>query len=222
MKRDEREEPGRESFWIVLDILTILASAAIATVLRFHTTPIAAARGILDGTLIHGRSSGILLILLCGFALALVVTSRRFHLYTPMRIQTILNEQRLSAQACLYSGLLLSGTLYLIRAGDISRSLVLITLGLVTMALSLRRLAYRLLIYHQFDSGVGTRNVLIIGTGAEAQALRHHLDSIRHLGYTFKGFIELPDAGSPIAASSGAVVGGLDGLFQHARKHFRR
>jgi exopolysaccharide biosynthesis polyprenyl glycosylphosphotransferase len=65
---------------------------------------------------------------------------------------------------------------------------------------------------------VGTRNVLIVGTGPEAQALRHHLESIRHLGYSFKGFIELPGSG-PIAAS-GEVVGTIDTLFQHARKHF--
>ncbi len=156
---------GRDSFWIVLDVLTILGAVALATVYRFHTTPIAGARGVLRGTLIHGRSLGILLILLCGYTLALVLTSRRFHLYTPMRIASILHEQRLSAQACLYSGLLLAGTLYLIHAEDISRTLVLITVGLVTVALGLRRLAYRLIIYRQFEAGVGTRNVLIIGVG---------------------------------------------------------
>jgi lipopolysaccharide/colanic/teichoic acid biosynthesis glycosyltransferase len=42
---------------------------------------------------------------------------------------------------------------------------------------------------------VGTRNVLIVGTGPEAHALRHHLESIRHLGYTFKGFIDFPGSG---------------------------
>ncbi|MGA2558368.1 MAG: sugar transferase [Terracidiphilus sp.] len=211
---------GRDSFWIVLDVLTILGAVALATVYRFHTTPMAGARGVLRGTLIHGRSLGILLILLCGYTLALVLTSRRFHLYTPMRIASILHEQRLSAQACLYSGLLLAGTLYLIHAEDISRTLVLITVGLVTVALGLRRLAYRLIIYRQFEAGVGTRNVLIIGVGAEAQALRHHLNSIRHLGYTFKGFIDLPGSGSQIASTSGEVVGKLDSLFQITRKLF--
>ena len=34
--------------------------------------------------------------------------------------------------------------------------------------------------------------MLIVGTGLEAHALRQHLERIRHLGYTFKGFIELP------------------------------
>jgi exopolysaccharide biosynthesis polyprenyl glycosylphosphotransferase len=59
-----------------------------------------------------------------------------------------------------------------------------------------------------------------VGTGPEAHALRHHLESIRHLGYTFKGFIEFPGTGSRFAATSGDVVGTLDTLFQHARKQF--
>jgi exopolysaccharide biosynthesis polyprenyl glycosylphosphotransferase len=67
---------------------------------------------------------------------------------------------------------------------------------------------------------VGTRNVLILGTGPEAHALRHHLESIRHLGYTFKGFIDFPGSSSRFTTTSGDVVGTLDTLFQHARKQF--
>jgi exopolysaccharide biosynthesis polyprenyl glycosylphosphotransferase len=74
--------------------------------------------------------------------------------------------------------------------------------------------------YRRFDRGQDTRNVLIVGTGPEAHALRHHLESIRHLGYTFKGFIEFPGATSRIMSSSGDVVGTLDTLFQHARQQF--
>jgi exopolysaccharide biosynthesis polyprenyl glycosylphosphotransferase len=123
-------------------------------------------------------------------------------------------------QACFTSGLLLTGTLYLVRAEDISRSIVFTTLGLVTIALSLRRMIYRALIYRQFDRGEGTRNALIVGTGPEAHALRHHLESIRHLGYTFKGFIDFPGSSSPVAATPSDVVCTFDTLFQHARKHF--
>jgi exopolysaccharide biosynthesis polyprenyl glycosylphosphotransferase len=207
-------------FWMILDAVTIAGAAALATVYRFHASPVAEAKGFWHGTLIHGRSMGILLALLCGFAVALIMTSRRLHLYTPIRLTGFLREQRLSVQACLYSGLLLTGTLYLIHAEDISRSVVLITIGLVTVALSLRRLVYRMMIYRGFDRGVGTRNVLIVGTGAEAHALRHHLDSIRRLGYAFKGFIDLPGSTSSFAASSGDVVGTFETLFQSARKQF--
>jgi len=215
-----RSTRGSVKLWMILDGITILGSAVLATLYEFHTGPVAGARGFWRGTLIHGRSMGILLAILCGFTISLIITSRRLHLYTPTRLSSFLHEQRLSVQACFTSGLLLTGTLYLVHAEDIPRTIVLITLGLVTVTLSLRRLVYRILIYRRFERGVGTRNVLILGTGPEAQALRHHLESIRHLGYTFKGFIEFPGSSSSFTSSSGDVVGTLDTMFQHARKQF--
>jgi exopolysaccharide biosynthesis polyprenyl glycosylphosphotransferase len=205
---------------MIADGVTVFAAAVVATLYEFRTGPVAGARGIWHGTLIYGRSVGILMALLSGFTFALIITSRRMHLYTPTRVASFLDEQRLSVQACFTSALLLTGTLYLVHAQDIPRSIVLITVGLVTVSLSLRRLIYRMLIYRRFDRGVGTRNVLILGTGPEAHALRHHLESIRHLGYTFKGFIDFPGSTSRFTATSGDVVGTLDTLFQNARKQF--
>jgi exopolysaccharide biosynthesis polyprenyl glycosylphosphotransferase len=215
-----RNVRGAAKVWMVLDAVTIIGSAVLATLYEFGTGPVVGARGFWHGTLFYGRSIWILLALLCGFTFALIITSRRLHLYSPARLTSFLHEQRLSVQACFTSGLLLTGTLYLVHADDIPRSIVLITLGLVTVALSLRRMAYRVLLYRQFERGIGTRNVLVVGTGPEAHALRHHLESIRHLGYTFKGFIDLPSSNSRFTATSGDVVGTLETLFQHARKQF--
>ncbi len=215
-----RNAQGTSPLWMILDGTTILAAAAVATLFAFQTEPVAAARGIWHGTLIHGRSMGILLALVCEFSFALIVISQWLHLYNPTRLTSMLHEQKLSVQACLTAGLLLTCTLYLVHAEEIPRSIVLVTVGLVTIALSVRRLAYRVLIYRRFDRGVGTRNVLIVGTGPEAHALRHHLESIRHLGYTFKGFIDFPGTGSRVTATSGDVVGTLDTLFQNVRKFF--
>jgi len=211
-----------------LDAMTILVSVVFATVYRKHTNPIVGAKGFWHGTLIYGRSMEILLALLCGFAISLMITSRRLNLYSPTKLSSILHEQRLSVQACLTSGLLLTGTLFLVRAEDIPRGIVLVTVALVTIALSLRRLVYRLLLYRGFERGVGTRNVLIVGTGQQAVALRYYLESIRHLGYRFKGFIEAPAFGMASASGEAArfkapsadVVGTLDTLFQHTRKEF--
>jgi exopolysaccharide biosynthesis polyprenyl glycosylphosphotransferase len=215
-----RSSRGAVKLWIFLDVLTVVIAAAIATIVKFHSTPIDEARGFWHGTLINGRSMWTLLAMVCGFAFALVITSRRMHLYTPARLTNFLHEQRLSAQACFTSGLLLTGTLYVAHANDIPRAIVVTTVLLVALALGLRRLVYRVLLYRRFDRGLDTRNVLIVGTGMEAQALRHHLDSIKHLGYTFKGFIELPGPVSRIPGTENDVVGTLDSLFQNARKHF--
>jgi exopolysaccharide biosynthesis polyprenyl glycosylphosphotransferase len=163
---------------------------------------------------------GILLALLCGFTFALIMTSRRMHLYTPERVTNLLHEQRLSAQACFTSGLLLTGTLYVVHANDIPRGIVISTVCLVALALGLRRLIYRVLLYRRFDRGLDTRNVLIVGTGPEAHALRHHMESIRHLCYKFKGFIQLPGNNFHANIDSNDVVGTLETLFQNTRKQF--
>jgi len=211
---------GAVKLWMALDVLTVIGAATLAAMYELHTGPVAGARGLWHGTLIHGWSRWILIALLCGFIFALVVISEQFQLYNPTRLTSFLHEQRLSMQACFTSGLLLTGTLYLVHATDIPRGIVLITLALVALALGLRRWFYRVLLYRRFDRGIGTRNVLIVGTGAEAHALRHHLESVRHLGYTFKGFIELPNCPTRFATPSNDVVGTLDSLFQAARKQF--
>ena len=215
--RTGREGREASKLWMAVDVATVLVAAAGATFYELHTGVLVGAKDLWAGTLIQGRSISILLALLCGFTVVLVMTSRRLHLYTPMRIQSVLHEQRLSAQACFTSGLLLTGTLYLVHASDIPRSIVLLTVGLVAVALGLRRLLYRIALYRRFDRGIGTRNVLIVGTGPEAHALRHHLESLRYLGYTFKGFVE---CGEQPGAAPGDVVGTLETLFQSARRFF--
>ena len=209
-----------------MDAITILVSVVIATLYKVQKDPLTTARGFWHGTLIHNRPMGTLLTLLCFFAVSLIMISRRLNLYTPTRLSNIFNEQRLSVQACLTSGLLLTGTLYVIHAEDISRTIVLGTVCLVTVGLSLRRLVYRMMLYRSFERGIGIRNVLIVGTGPEAVALRFYLESIRHLGYRFMGFIEAPAPDRPAYADSrftvnpGDIVGPFDTLFQNVRAMF--
>jgi len=211
---------GKASLWILLDCATVLGSAILATLYERHINVVNGARGFVHGTLIQHRPMGILLTLLCGFTITLIAISRRLQLYSPLKLNNILNEQGRSLQACFTAGLLLTGTLYLGKAEDIPREIVLITLAMVTISLSVRRLVYRIAFYRRFERGEGTRNVLIVGTGPEAHALRHHFESIRHLGYTFKGFIDYSGGCSSMAVTSGDVVGSLDTLFQNARKQF--
>ncbi|HEY3628968.1 MAG TPA: sugar transferase [Terracidiphilus sp.] len=203
-----------------LDAVTVVAAAVLATWYELKLSPIAEVRGFWRGSLFHGRSMGILLGLLCGFIVSLIFISKRLHLYSPTKLGGYLHEQRLTAQACFTAGLLLTGTLYMVHADDIPRRIVVITWSLVLVSLSTRRLVYRILLYRRFERGLGTRNVLIVGTGPEAHALRHHVESIRHLGYRFKGFIDLPGAASRFMTTSGDVVGTLESLFTLARKQF--
>lgn len=130
-RESSRSSQGKVKFWIALDFLTVLIAATIATIYERHTTPVIGAREFYNGTLFNGRSMWILLGLLCAFAVTLVVSSRRLSLYSPKSLSSFLHEQRLTVQVCFTSGLLLTGTLYLVRAEDIPRGIVLITLVLV-------------------------------------------------------------------------------------------
>jgi exopolysaccharide biosynthesis polyprenyl glycosylphosphotransferase len=59
-----------------------------------------------------------------------------------------------------------------------------------------------------------------VGTGRVGQALRHHIESIRHLGFTFKGFVHVPGFDSDGVADSADVLGTIDEVLELARKHF--
>jgi exopolysaccharide biosynthesis polyprenyl glycosylphosphotransferase len=203
------------------DGLTVVAATVLATVFELHIGLIPGAKHFWKGTLIAGGSFGLLMTLLSGFILALLYISHRLSLYSPHRIHNFLHEQRLAVQACLTAGLMLTAAIYLLHASEIPRSIVLITIALVTASVSIRRMLFRYLQYRRFERGVGIRHILIVGTGPEAHELRHHVDTVRHLGYAFKGFVETPGFGyrSP-QTTPGEVVGDLDSLFEHARKHF--
>jgi exopolysaccharide biosynthesis polyprenyl glycosylphosphotransferase len=214
-------KPGSEAkFWMIFDGFTVLGSAMIATLYATQCTPAEGARRFLHGTLIYGRSMWILLAFLCGFCIALILTSQRLQLYTPRRLNSIFREQKLSIEACFVAGLLLTNALYLVKAEDIPRKVVLITLGLVTVLLSARRLIYRLRLYRRFERGMDTRSVLIVGSGLEAQALHKHLQNMPHLGYTSKGLVQICDGGSVCTGDSGPEKITIEALFHRARKHF--
>jgi len=211
---------GSAKFWMAFDVVTIVVAAVGAAAYESQTGISDLSDQFWTSGLIWNNPILRVVALLVVFAMSLILTSKRLHLYAPNRISNTLNEQRLSLQACFTAGLVLTGTLYLDKASYIPRSVVLITIGSVAIALGVRRLIYRLMLYHRYERGIGTRNVLIVGTGPEAHALRHHLESIRHLGYTFKGFIEMPDAAPGSMSRSADIAGSFETLFQRARALF--
>jgi exopolysaccharide biosynthesis polyprenyl glycosylphosphotransferase len=154
------------------------------------------------------------------FTLSLVLVSKRYHLYGPMQMRNTLHEQRLTIQACLTAGLLLSGALYVVRGEVISRGVVILTVLVTTALLCARRLIQRMMMYRRFERGLETRNIIIVGTGRVGQAMRHHLDSIRHLGYSFRGYVQIPGVDSENPALAGDILGSIDRVLELARQFF--
>jgi exopolysaccharide biosynthesis polyprenyl glycosylphosphotransferase len=154
------------------------------------------------------------------FTLSLVLVSKRYHLYGPMQMRNTLHEQRLTIQACLTAGLLLSGALYVVRGEVISRGVVILTVAVTTALLCARRLIQRMMMYRRFERGLETRNIIIVGTGRVGQAMRHHLDSIRHLGYSFRGYVQIPGVDSENPALADDILGSIDRVLELARQFF--
>ncbi len=222
-KSNANLSPGKgllsEALWMLGDVAIVLIALLIAirgwlgkgfrsagspyhTNAMFHTHP-ATCLGILGW-----------------FIFSLILVSRRYHLYGPMQMRNALHEQRLTVQACLTAGLLLAGALYLMRGEIISRGIVIITVITTALLLCGRRLLWRMMMYRRFERGLETRNIIIAGTGRVGQALRNHLESIRHLGYTFKGYVYIPGCDPDTASENGDVLGSIGEVLEIARKHF--
>jgi len=124
----------------------------------------------------------------------------------------------MTVQATLTAGLLLCGTLYVMHGYALSREIVLLTVLLTMMMQMVRRGVWRKLLQRRYLEGLDTRNVLIVGDGRVAHALRNHLEALRHLGFRFKGFISLTprkhDAANP------DVIGDVQNCVALARSLF--
>jgi exopolysaccharide biosynthesis polyprenyl glycosylphosphotransferase len=174
-------------FWATLDLLTVALATTLA--LRFRVgipSDLHAAH-----TYLHDQR--IVFLYIAWFGILLVVLARSYGLYGPILSRNGLNEQRLTVQASLTAGLLLCGTLYLRRAEMVSREVVILLVIFTMALLCLRRAVWRKIVYSRYRDGLETRNVLIVGAGRVAHALRNHLESLRHLGFRFKGFVALTE-----------------------------
>jgi exopolysaccharide biosynthesis polyprenyl glycosylphosphotransferase len=181
--------------WVVMDYVCALAAGLIAFRIRQH----AKIAPLYHGFLNHQFWISIPLISVAYvmiFGLYLVVFARVYGLYRAAEHSSGLNEQRMTVQAVLTAGLLLCGTLYVMRAYAVSRIVVALTLLLTMSAMMLRRAVWRKVRERRFLDGRDVRNVLIVGEGRVANALREHLQSLPYMGFRFKGFVsteDLPD-----------------------------
>ncbi|HZD76305.1 MAG TPA: sugar transferase [Acidobacteriaceae bacterium] len=203
--------------WALCDTLCVLVAAALAV--RVYIGNFIGDDSILQTQSMLSNSPWVSTFFLCWFILALILVSRRLRLYAPIQLRNVLHDQRLTLQACFTAGLLLSGALYIARGEAVSRGVVVLTVVFTAILLSARRLVLRAVVYRRYDRGIETRNILVVGTGRVGQALRHHIESLRHLGFTFKGFVQVPGHDAE-AADCADVLGTIDEILELARKHF--
>ncbi len=201
--------------WASLDMMTVVVAAVMAARMRIAETASQAAT-LIPHLLVS--TPRIDMWYLLWFGICLVFFTRSYGLYTSIQSRSGLHEQRMTVQATLTAGLLLCGALYLGDGKAVSRIVVLLTVGFTGVLLCVRRAIWRHMEYTRYREGLETRNVLIIGAGRVAHALRNHLESLRHLGFRFKGFVALTER----EAESGDadVIGDVRNTLSLARSLF--
>ncbi len=202
--------------WASLDMLTVAVAALISLRIRMKVPHVHRYLFLIPELLYHTPSISFLYLM--WFGLVLVFFTRSYGLYGPIQNRSGLHEQRMTMQACMVAGLLLCGLLYVTRGEEISRIVVGLMVLFTAILLSIRRFVWRRMEYSRYREGMETRNVLIVGAGRVAHALRNHLESLRHFGFRFKGFVALTER----EAESGDadVIGHVRNTLQLARSLF--
>ena len=202
--------------WALVDLLTVAISTVMALHLRIVFFPDAYDPASFIGVL-H-EAPHVLFVYMAWFGLCLVFLSRSYKIYAPVSHCSGLHEQRMTIQACLTAGMLLCGALYLSRGEVVSRIVILMVIALTCVLLCARRAIWRAAVYKRYEEGIDTRNVLIVGTGRVGQALRYHIESLKFMGFRFKGYIALTEQE---AVNGGPdVVGDLRNFIPVARALF--
>jgi exopolysaccharide biosynthesis polyprenyl glycosylphosphotransferase len=153
------------------------------------------------------------------FGAALLIVNRQFGLYGPWRKRNSWHEHRRTIQACLATGLLLCGCMYLMHDTMASRAIVACLIGFTTVLLCVARTTWRHLLQLRHQRGAATKNVLILGQNHLGNILRKQITQQSHLGRRFKGFIATADAAADHEAGS-FLIGDLGQWHEIARQHF--
>lgn len=199
-----------------LDLASALVAGGIAMKLR-DSIPV---HGHDWDSLPHGAASSgsIFMTYILWFGLCLVFFLRTYGLYRPIQQMSGLHELRMTAHASIVAGLTLCGTLYLSSGAFISRIEITLTLLIAFVLITVRRMVRRHMMYKRFREGIETRNVLIVGAGRVAHALRNHLNSLDHLGFRFKGFVAITEEESE--SGDADIVGDFRNCLKVARTLF--
>jgi exopolysaccharide biosynthesis polyprenyl glycosylphosphotransferase len=202
--------------WAGLDFLSALVAGLIA--FRIHLAPKAPITS--HAVLRHLEATAPLasFAYLLVFSIYVVIFARIFGLYRSPDGGSGLHEQRLTVQAVLTAGLMLCGTLYVMREYGVSRIVVAVTILGTLVLLMARRAIERKMMQRRFLQGRETRNVLIVGNGRVAHALRNHLQSLPHMGFRFMGFVSL--ANGPEDTANPQVIGSIENCVALARSLF--
>jgi exopolysaccharide biosynthesis polyprenyl glycosylphosphotransferase len=202
---------------MALDVIAVMAALYLA--LHLDIGYVRGSWGTLEQALVGGPALFVQLGYLAWFITVLLVLSWHDGLYGRLQTQCILHEQRRTVQACLNAGLLLCGGMYMTHDTTVPRAVVVSLVCITTAFLCISRGLWRYSSHRNYEKGVGTKNILILGSSHVGEAVRQQIFKHRRLGRVFKGFVELPgDVSAPNDSSE--VIGNIYQLHLLVRQHF--
>src|SRR6185312_9569066 len=100
------------------------------------------------------------------------------------------------------------------------RLLVLVLTSNTMIFLCASRTVCRANRYRQYERGLSTRHVAILGANQLSRDLGRQISREARLGYTLRGYILAPEFPGRSETTGMQVIGGLDELGRIARKYF--
>ena len=203
---------------VLNDVAAILVALVLALVLR----PIFLGKAAGVSGIRHSIGSPPMgVFYLVWFVLVFIVIARRYGLYGHvLKAGGGAHEIRMTAQACLNAGMLLCGAVYMTHNLAISRALVIMLTLSAMISLCTRRALGRIRRYRQYERGLDTRHVVIVGTNHISYALGRQLRNESRLGYTVRGHVLSPGCASSAESLGLHVLGSLEEIRKIARKYF--
>lgn len=200
--------------YAVIDVCCIALTALVAFSVRFlpeaGATSLREIRRSFPPDFPWGDYGAFLLL----YTALIVLCCHSQDLYRTLRTRTALAESQAVLRAVAMASVLLMAFLFLSGIETVSR-LVLVFTGLQSAALlAAWRLWKREWIISRVRRGIGARNVVIVGAGKVGQALARYLEENKHLGLSFRGFLDQSRTSDP------RLLGRVESLPQIARAEF--
>jgi len=192
--------------YVLVDFSFVLLAFATAVHIRFG--------GVFDASrarlTLPDHYPGILLI----YGSLVVLLCHSQGLYRTARARSNWEESSAVARAVVVGTLLLSGFIYVSGIRNVSRFAVAASALLITAALSSWRVWKRAIVERRVATGIGVKNVLIVGAGKVGQEVAGYLERNKQLGLVVKGFLDHNHHGDP------RVLGKIEDLPWVARAQF--
>jgi exopolysaccharide biosynthesis polyprenyl glycosylphosphotransferase len=166
-------------FFLVVDLLLVLASACLATFSRF---PMTAANWATLNEVNVVKHFGFLAL----YAGSLILSCHAYKVYAAKEIRSTRHEQSALLKAVAMATVLVAAFIYLSGVKIISRVVVGETVVLSTIAM----MGVRLLRRQRIIEGLNSRNVLIVSASPMGRDLGRYLSQNPHLGFAVKGYLD--------------------------------